>query len=340
MPGESAISDAIKPQRTRRARVLLASHATASLGSATDFASCPSHVLQAAGRAYYWRGAGPLSVKMFRGGTARYRSGGARYAVGDASYLLLNHGQEYEIAIESDAPVESFCLFFRAGLAEEVARSLAARPESLLDGPHDAPGGPLHFYERTYPHDTGDVLSSALFGLRAAVARLGAGPDDAPSPGWVDEQMRAVLERLLARHASVRAEVAAFGASAALLRPATRDELYRRLHRARDFVADAFPEPLTLDEMARVACLSPNHFLRTFKALFGQSPHQYLTERRLAEARRLLLATDLTVTEVCLCVGFVSLGSFSSLFARRFGLSPERYRREHRVPPAARVAPG
>jgi AraC-like DNA-binding protein len=82
--------------------------------------------------------------------------------------------------------------------------------------------------------------------------------------------------------------------------------------------------------MAAVACLSPNHFLRTFKQLFHQTPHQYLISKRLEEARRLLSLTEMPVTDVCFSVGFESLGSFSWLFRHRTGVSPEAYRRQKR----------
>lgn len=289
------------------------------------FLESPSHALQARGSGYHWEGNGPLSIKMFLGGAARYQAGGGSFAVGDDRYLVLNHAQRYSITIESPTPVESFCLFFRAGLAEEVRRSLRERPEALLDKPED-PGQddtPICFYERTYPHD--DTLSPALFALRATLLQEPEG--NAIPYGWLDEQMRLILERLLQRHHDIRAEVDAFGAAASIARAATRDELYRRLHHARDYMAAAYDQPLTLDEVGRVACLSPNHLLRTFRALFGQTPHQYLTEQRLAVARRLLLTTDIPVTTICLEVGFISPGSFSRLFACRFGSPPDRYRR-------------
>jgi AraC-like DNA-binding protein len=90
-------------------------------------------------------------------------------------------------------------------------------------------------------------------------------------------------------------------------------------------------EEVPLDAIARVACLSPSHLLRTFKEVFGRSPHQYLTDLRVERAKALLERTDLTVTDVCLSVGYTSLGSFSRLFRRHVGLSPEQYRVSKKV---------
>ncbi len=95
-------------------------------------------------------------------------------------------------------------------------------------------------------------------------------------------------------------------------------------------MAASCAQPITLEEMARIACLSPNHFLRTFKQLFGQTPHQYLTALRLQHAQKLLRQNDLPVAGVCDAVGFASLGSFSRLFRLRLGVSPDAFRRAKR----------
>lgn len=101
----------------------------------------------------------------------------------------------------------------------------------------------------------------------------------------------------------------------------------RRIARARELIDRAYAEPLDLDRIAREACLSPYHFHRLFRREIGETPHQYLTRRRIERARELLITTELSVTEVCLEVGFQSLGSFSSKFSRHAGHAPSRYRR-------------
>lgn len=276
-----------------------------------------SYILLGKAQHYFWEGIGTLSLKSFSSGQALYRVDNSYAAVDDTAYLLLNHDQPYTISIDARQPVESFCIFFAPGFAEEVARSLTTSTTRLLDEP-DAPFPPLHFFERTYPHDA-DV-SPLLFHLRRIFAQ------GAAEPGWQQEHLHLLMRRLLRVHQQVWREVDDLPAA----RPATREELYRRLHRARDYAAALFHTPLTLDELASVACLSSNHFLRTFKATFHQTPHQYLTTRRLDQAKRLLLHTDLSVTEICFAVGFESLGSFSWLFRRQVGLSPEAFRHQNR----------
>jgi AraC-like DNA-binding protein len=97
---------------------------------------------------------------------------------------------------------------------------------------------------------------------------------------------------------------------------------------------------LPIDEVARDAALSPFHFIRRFRAVFGETPHQFRIRARIERAKHLLAVSDYSVTDVCMEVGFTSLGSFSDLFARRVGVSPTAYRREIRSKmPDARTLP-
>ncbi len=88
----------------------------------------------------------------------------------------------------------------------------------------------------------------------------------------------------------------------------------------------AFAQPLDVPGLAAVAHVSPSHFARQFRATFGETPHRYLQRRRVERAMELLRATDRPVTEVCLDVGFHSLGTFSRTFRAIVGESPSAYR--------------
>lgn len=114
----------------------------------------------------------------------------------------------------------------------------------------------------------------------------------------------------------------------------------RRLCRARDMLREVHNRPLSIREVASEARMSPFHFIRQFQAVFGQTPHQFRIQARLERAKSLLALSDYSVTDVCMEVGFASLGSFSDLFARRVGTSPSAYRRQVRaIMPCSRVLP-
>jgi AraC-like DNA-binding protein len=104
------------------------------------------------------------------------------------------------------------------------------------------------------------------------------------------------------------------------------DDLNRRLLRARDAMDRAYAEPLDVPAVAAVAHVSPAHFSRTFRQVFGETPHRYLQRRRVERSMFLLRETDRSITDVCLDVGFTSLGTFSRTFTRIVGETPSGYR--------------
>jgi AraC-like DNA-binding protein len=105
------------------------------------------------------------------------------------------------------------------------------------------------------------------------------------------------------------------------------EEFNRRLLRARDAMDRAYAQPLDIPALARIAHVSEAHFIRTFAATFGETPHRYLQRRRVERAMSLLRETDRTVTDICLDVGFSSLGTFTRTFGDIVGETPTAYRR-------------
>jgi transcriptional regulator GlxA family with amidase domain len=104
------------------------------------------------------------------------------------------------------------------------------------------------------------------------------------------------------------------------------EEVNRRMLRARDAMDRDYAKPLDIPCLARIANVSEAHFIRTFRATFGETPHRYLQRRRVERAMFLLRATDRSVTDICLDVGFTSLGTFSRNFREIVGEGPAVYR--------------
>lgn len=101
----------------------------------------------------------------------------------------------------------------------------------------------------------------------------------------------------------------------------------RRLLRVRDLIDRCYADALDIEALAAAAHVSRAHFIRSFRDTFGETPHRYLQRRRIERAMALLRESERPVTEICLDVGFASLGSFSRTFAEIVGCSPTAYRR-------------
>jgi AraC-like DNA-binding protein len=112
------------------------------------------------------------------------------------------------------------------------------------------------------------------------------------------------------------------------------EETNRRMLRARDAMDRAYAQPLDVPALARIARVSEAHFIRTFRATFGETPHRYLQRRRVERSMFLLRETDRGITDICFEVGFGSLGTFSRTFRAIMGESPTAYRRRAAATPA------
>jgi AraC-like DNA-binding protein len=98
------------------------------------------------------------------------------------------------------------------------------------------------------------------------------------------------------------------------------------LTRVREIIDSQFSEPLDIRTLSAEARLSPYHFIRAFRGVFHDTPHQYLLRIRIQKAKELLALTTMSVTDICFEVGFESLGSFSATFHRIVGWPPTAYR--------------
>jgi len=107
------------------------------------------------------------------------------------------------------------------------------------------------------------------------------------------------------------------------------EDFNRRLLRARDAMDRAYAEPLDVRAVAAVAYISEAHFIRSFRAVFGETPHRYLQRRRVERSMFLLRETDRSVTDICFDVGFSSRGTFVRTFREIVGETPSDYRVGH-----------
>jgi AraC family transcriptional regulator len=218
-------------------------------------------ILHAKSNSFYWKGTGSLSIKTFRNDRAYYNAGGGHFVVEEGKYLLLNSGQEYSLLIESECPVESFCIFFSDGLAEDVVRTLTMADIDLLDEPFGFNNSiAKEFIEKTYPAE--GWFSSLLerFRLNYTSGML--------ENGEVETYLHAFMQGLVVEQFKVRREMRNFST----IKSSTRTELYKRVQIGHEYMTAYFWRPLLLDEVSRIACLSPNHFVRNYKKLFGITP--------------------------------------------------------------------
>lgn len=258
----------------------------------------------------------PLSVKCSMKGIENIRTSNGIYNLTPGNYFIMNEGQECESYLDKET--ESFSLFFNTSFAENVLKSLINPSDKILNYSYFPKNLPLDFFEKLYPYNK--ILSPLIMKLHLA-SRVNYDDKD-----WINEQFYFILEKMLILHKDLFEEINKLPP----LKLSTKIELYKRVCRAKEYMDNGYTSPLSLESIAKEACLSQFHFLRLFKIVYNETPHQYLKMKRLNKALQLLSKTDMSVTEVCFEIGFESMSSFSTLIRKKFGLSPEMLRAEFR----------
>ena len=123
------------------------------------------------------------------------------------------------------------------------------------------------------------------------------------------------MQSILNEHFHTYKEIESLNA----IRNSTRAELYRRISIAHDYIRSYFDKPLKLNEVARVACLSTNHLLRTYFQVYGKTPHQHISEFRVQKAKQLLSELDLNMTNIAFELGFKTLYPLAKCLSSMLG---------------------
>jgi AraC family transcriptional regulator len=257
-----------------------------------------------------------LSIKCAFNGRENYETSRVKYAVDDRSYLILNEGAMYSSYIDSDSKVESFTVNFKKEFADDVINTISNNNGNLLDHTASEFSNGYLFFEKLYEHD--EITRKLMITLRKYIFE-----PDICSQDRINELLQFLLEKMCRANNSslyhaneIRSE-----------KRSTRIEIYRRLSYAKDYIQSNYRENISNNKLAAIACLSPYHFLRSFKQVFSLTPHQFLTKTRIKAAKEMLLRDNKkSILAVCQSVGFESMSSFGQLFRKHYGASPEKFR--------------
>jgi AraC family transcriptional regulator len=262
---------------------------------------------------------GPLSLFMNLKGQSHCAVEGKNHLIPENCYLITNPRQPYTLAIDGKQPVETFNIHFGDRFLEQVYAGLALPEGRLLDNPLDPAAPSLPFFNKLYFQD--EAFKQIIRQLYACSVR------QMTDAVWIEDLLTRLAVYLLRVHQQISRQVTALPP----VKRATQVEAYKRLCLAVDYMHSCYQQPLTLEELAGVACLSKFHFLRLFQACFRQSPYQYLTGVRLEKAKVLLRETQLPVSAIAQLVSFPNLSSFCRLFQKKEQAAAAAYRLQYRA---------
>ncbi len=273
-----------------------------------------NYILHAKSAQFHWDGTGLLSIKTFSNGKAYYKTNRGYFAVDEGNYLLLNQGP-YTITIDEQKEVESFCVFFQEDFANDVFRNLSDSNHQLLDDPF-INNTSASFFERTY--EQSQMLTHQMSLLKYMTNQY---QNDS---SILDEQFHSIMTTLLKEQMKTYKEIDRLN----LVRKSTREEIYKRVSIAHEYIRAFYDTGLTLDEIAAISCLSPNHLLRNYSSIYKKTPFQHIAELRIAKSIALLKTSESSMTDIAYEIGLNNPVSFSRLFKQHMGISPLQYRKK------------
>lgn len=260
-----------------------------------------------------------VSVKFVLRGEEHYQINHQPYRVRAGEYLLVNDRRQVNCNISDDESVEGLCIYMRPDYLRAVYRDMVRRDIVPVSIPLFDTSGKMEICEQIYKarnNELGQYLMEVSERVRRSPNR--------PLPDLKDI-IKNIAEKLIVSQLRVFEQLHRLSST----KLSTKKELYRRLCMARAYIHANLNDPLDLDTLSQVACLSKYHFIRLFKEVFGQTPRQYLIAQRLDAASSLLVNSSKSFHEICLEVGLKDSSSFGRLFKRNFGATPHLYRRMH-----------
>ncbi|HEY0899606.1 MAG TPA: AraC family transcriptional regulator [Sphingobacteriaceae bacterium] len=255
-----------------------------------------------------------LTMTLVLSGSEQVDIGRKNINLYPGNFLVLPQGARYSRLAQSDEPVTSLSLSFSPGFIREFCNKQDAEESIIIGlfGHHDPNQMPVWMFP--FRND-----------FRYTVLNLKRNLEQ----GLLDDSLlnQYLFHCLLNYYRIFRKEVLEKTGSLSFSNPVTRNDIMKRLVLAKDFIQSNYDRKIGLKDVAREACLSVNHLLRTFQQVYHKSPHQYLLQVRFERARYLLLNTESSVKEIAGRVGFDCPSSFIRHFRSTFSETPAHYRK-------------
>ena len=259
-----------------------------------------------------------FSIRFGLNGTQEYQIKDRVLQVNQQQFLVMNAGTEYNVKAQNgeDTTMLAFC--FNEDFVSDFVSSHSSSDEDLIDrnGIYDlietSPEFPLHTL--LVDEEVKPVIRDIIH------AKLYLSADEVDNYSIFNRILEMVFADCSAQLHNLENQK--------IVKQSTKVELYKRLSIARDYIQAHYCEEINLNELSKVACLSPYHFHRAFKRTFGITPKKYVTALRIERAKWLLKNRDSNVQSVCNEIGFKDVSSFTRLFSSYTKATPSAYRNQ------------
>lgn len=249
---------------------------------------------------------GPLSIFTNLKGSSFVGTDQTRAKLTEDTFFVSNADQLY--TLEIDQPVETFNIHIGEKLSEEVLYDCMHEDSYLIDHPEVENKQTPNFYNKLY-------RKTPLF--KGIVTQLST----SVSKTEEQELLGSLVDHLIAQTHQLKKQEQSLNTR----KESTRKEILKRLFLATDYIYSHYQNEILLEELSQISCLSKFHFLRVFKSIFRETPHQFITRLRIEKAKEYLKEKSLTVKDVAHKVGFADASSFSRSFKNKVGNYPIQF---------------
>jgi AraC family transcriptional regulator len=255
-----------------------------------------------------------IGLLIAANGSCNYYVNGGKNELDQDKVFFISRGSTLAVRSMGKSSYPAL-LFFHSRLPDLVMFSLQYGGEVLLEKPFDTLPFDFSYLERIHVDVSIYTTVVSLIGLGASCSSFAA--------LQADMTIRSLFEDLVMKNQDAYKRSQNIQA----LKASTRLEIFKRISTAKDWMEANYQGGATLEDIAAIASMNSQHFLRMFKQVYAITPHQYLIDLKLKKARQLLEGNDLTINDICLAIGFESAFSFSVLFKKRFGMPPSHFRK-------------
>lgn len=253
-----------------------------------------------------------IAVKYVQKGEVGFELNKRQNEILQQQYFLVDRGSDNAAFISAAQPAEGLCIFIDNQVISDIFFTITHKDEDSLSDPDAFRNASLDIVEGLY-NASDDIFSNSLKQLS-----IKSSFNNGLLGEFSEEDFYVLVKHLVHQQQHIYHLVQRVAAKKSLV----RKENFRRVQQARNYIHDNLGETLGIEELAKIANMSPFHFMRSFKRIYKMPAYQYIIEQRLQWALQLLLQRKLTMTEIARSTGFEDIFTFSKAFKKRFGVAP------------------
>jgi len=254
-----------------------------------------------------------IGIKFGLTGTEKYFVDDKEFLVHADEYVFVNHNQEFAAQVDT-TETKGLCIQVSNAILNEVRQCLSGKQNELNTYNEPQLSDPIYFIN--------DIHKAAYSNTGAFLAVLKHFNYELDAPVLPEDFFYRLAWHLITEHSNIHHQLSRLPAK----KKVTKEELYRRVKKAKEIMNDCYLQPVNMNDIAREINLSKFYFLQTYKKIFGVSPYQYLIFKRLEHAKHLLQFSAYTINEIALLSGYSDIYTFSKSFKKAFNTSPSAFR--------------